>query len=165
MQFIKKLNIVNTFKYNIPIFSSLILGYYAFKHLKTSLMVNELFSNVEETIISKKITPILKYKLIDKLYSKDSQEHLILSEIYKTLFLLLDMKSKPDVYLFESDVCYLHVLNNGALFISDKIYYNIKSNGDYTLLLYVLLNSVNHVRLKNTSKNLISIFSKVSSLY
>lgn len=162
MNVLKNIRIVSLLKYNIPLFVSIIGGYYTFKYFKQSFGVNEVFSSIEEKTISKKLTPILKYKLIDKLYAKDSKELLIISELYTTLINILNLKVKPEIYLFESDVCYLNILNNGALFMSDKFFYKIKSQSDFTLLIYVLLHSLNHIRLKNTTKNLVKVFSKVS---
>lgn len=132
------------------------------KAIKYFFFKNEsgFFSSEEQKTISKKISPLIKFKNIEKLYSQSSIHVLILNEIIILLKKDFNIKTKPQVYLIKSDIFYMNILSNGVLIITDQLYFKIKeqSNG-YELLLLFIVHSLFHVKTNDTSRNLGFLYS------
>lgn len=132
------------------------------KGIKYFFFKNEsgFFSSEEQKTISKKISPLIKFKNIEKLYSQSSIHVLILNEILILLKKDFNIKTKPQVFLIKSDIFYMNILSNGVLIITDQLYFKIKeqSNG-FELLLLFIVHSLFHVKTNDTSRNLGFLYS------
>lgn len=157
------------FKIILPLGSVIYLGYLGYKYNRIFFIKNGLLYNkLEENIISKKLTTLMKFKNIENLYDKNSKEVKILTSLYSSLIKELKLKQiRPDVYLFKSDDYICQIVPNGSLFISDQMYYSIKEIGkdyNFELLIFLILHSLNHIINNDTNKNITNIFSRVDLL-
>lgn len=139
------------------------------------------FDYKQESNISKKLYPLIKYKNINKLYSEYSHEYILIKALYSFIinFYILEkfsnglykktIKLKDEVFLIKSDKYLFNILPNGVMLISDQFYYNllnsnkehIKDNSDLHYLLLIIIHNLIHNKESNTSFNLNKLYSKV----
>lgn len=156
----------NAFQLNLivkssPFILSIAGFYFSYQYIVNIDNKDRVFSNSEEKTIAKKLAPVLKYKLIEKTYSKSSIEYQIIFNLYSSIIKELNLHLVPEVFVFESDNCFLHVLANGSLFISDQFFYTIKDQQDFDLLTYVILYATLNTKMHNATSELVKLYSKV----
>jgi hypothetical protein len=149
----------------VPI-SGLVFSFHKiYKYKLYNFTRDSVFSSYEEKQIAKKLYPIIKYKNIEKTYESDTQEVELLSKLYANYISYLKLNLKSEIVLIKSDLIFLYILSTGSAFISDNLYYTIKSQEEnkFELLNFIILHSILHVKHKHTSKNIGKIYSYVFS--